>query len=133
MVCSTLHTMLAQVHWLREQVGELEREIVRWQRRSEPSQRLAMLPGVGPLSATALVAAIGDPTRVARAREFAASIGLVPWQHSTGGKARLLGISKHGDRYLRTLLVHGARALVWARERERRMSKEPPRTCVVNA
>ena len=128
MVCSTLHTMLTQIHWLHEQVRELERDIVRWHRRSEPSQRLAMLPGVGALSATALVAVIGDPTRFASAREFAASIGLVPRQHSTGGRARLLGISKHGDRYLRTLLVHGARALVWARERERRMSNEPSRT-----
>jgi transposase len=127
MICNTLQTVLTQVRWLHEQVRELEREIAHWHRRSEPSRRLGTLPGVGPLSATALVAVIGDPARFGSAREFAASIGLVPRQHSTGGKARLLGISKHGDRYLRTLLAHGARAVVWAHDRERRLGKASAR------
>ena len=73
-------------------------------------QRLSTIPGIGPLTATALVAAVSDATHFTNGRQFAAWVGLVPRQHSTGGKARLLGISKRGDVYLRKLLVHGARA-----------------------
>jgi transposase len=73
-------------------------------------QRLQTIPGIGPVSATALVAAIGDVTQFKNGRQLAAWLGLVPREHSTGGKPRLLGISKRGDRYLRKLLVHGARA-----------------------
>jgi transposase len=72
-------------------------------------QRLQTIPGVGPLSATALVAAVSDATQFKNGRQFVAWLGLVPREHSTGGKARLLGISKRGDVYLRKLLVHGAR------------------------
>ena len=68
------------------------------------------IPGIGVLNATALVAAIGDGTTFARARDLGAWLGLVPRQHTTGGKPRLLGISKRGNKYLRTLLIHGARA-----------------------
>jgi transposase len=73
-------------------------------------QRLQTIPGIGPLSATALIAAIGDVTQFKNGRQLAAWLGLVPREHSTGGTPRLLGISKRGDRYLRKLLVHGARA-----------------------
>jgi transposase len=73
-------------------------------------QRLGTSPGIGPLTATALVAAVSAASHCKNGRQFAAWVGLVPRQHSTGGKARLLGISKRGDVYLRTLLVHGARA-----------------------
>jgi transposase len=73
-------------------------------------QRLQTIPGIGPVSATALIAAIGDVTQFKNGRQRAAWLGLVPREHSTGGKPRLLGISKRGDRYLRKLLVHGARA-----------------------
>jgi transposase len=73
-------------------------------------QRLETIPGMGPLTATALVAAVSDTSAFKNGRQFAAWLGLVPRQHSTGGKARLLGISKRGDVYLRKLLVHGARA-----------------------
>jgi transposase len=73
-------------------------------------QRLQTIPGIGSVSATALVAAIGDVTQFKNGRQLAAWLGLVPREHSTGGKPRLLGISKRGDRYLRKLLVHGARA-----------------------
>jgi transposase len=73
-------------------------------------QRLQTIPGIGPVSATALIAAIGDATQFKNGRQLAAWLGLVPKEHSTGGKPRLLGISKHGDVYLRTLLIHGARA-----------------------
>jgi len=73
-------------------------------------QRLQTIPGIGPISATAILAAISDATQFNNGRQFAAWLGLVPREHSTGGKPRLLGISKRGDRYLRTLFVHGARA-----------------------
>jgi transposase len=73
-------------------------------------QRLQTIPGIGPLSATALIAAIGDVAQFKNGRQLAAWMGLVPREHSTGGKPRLLGISKRGDVYLRKLLVHGARA-----------------------
>jgi transposase len=75
-------------------------------------QRLRQIPGVGPLVATATVAAIGNGTAFHKGREFAAWLGLVPRQHSTGGKAKLLGISKRGNRYLRRMFVHGARAVL---------------------
>ena len=80
------------------------------------SQRLLTIPGIGPITATALIAAVGDVGVFTNGRQFAAWLGLVPKQHSTGGQTRLLGISKRGDRYLRKLLIHGARAtLRWAR------------------
>ena len=72
-------------------------------------RRLQTIPGIGPVTATALVAAIGEATQFKNGRQLAAWLGLVPREHSTGGKPRLLGISKRGDVYLRTLLVHGAR------------------------
>ena len=73
-------------------------------------QRFETIPGIGPLTATAMVAAVSDVTHFQNGRQFAAWIGLVPRQHSTGGKPRLLGMSKRGAVYLRTLLIHGARA-----------------------
>lgn len=80
------------------------------------SQRLLTIPGIGPITATALIAAVGDVGVFTNGRQFAAWLGLVPKQHSTGGQTRLLGISKRGDSYLRKLLIHGARAtLRWAR------------------
>jgi transposase len=75
-------------------------------------QRLRQIPGVGPLVATATVAAIGNGAAFRKGREFAAWLGLVPRQHSTGGKARLLGISKRGSIYLRRMFIHGARAML---------------------
>ena len=80
-------------------------------------QRLLSIPGVGLLSATALVAAIGDINVFKSGRELAAWLGLVPRQHSTGGKPTLLGISKRGDTYLRTLLIHGGRTVVRVADR----------------
>lgn len=79
--------------------------------RAEPAcRRLEAIPGIGPLTSTALVAAVGDAAEFNNGRELAAWLGLTPRQHSTGGRPRLLGISKRGDRYLRCLLIHGARA-----------------------
>jgi transposase len=74
--------------------------------------RLQQLRGVGPMIATALVAAVGDATQFTNGRQLAASLGLTPRQHSSGGKERLLGISKRGDAYLRTLMIHGARSAI---------------------
>ena len=80
------------------------------------SQRLLSIPGIGPITATALIAVLGEVGGCTNSRQFAAWLGLVPKQHSTGGQTRLLGIRKRGDRYLRKLLLHGARAtLRWAR------------------
>jgi transposase len=92
---------------------------------NEPSAvRLQQLRGVGPMIATALVVALGDARQFANGRQFAASLGLTPRQHSSGGKDRLLGISKRGDTYLRTLMVHGARsALRTAKSKEDRLSQ----------
>jgi transposase len=87
-------------------------------------QRLMTIPGIGPLTATALVAAVNDATHVKNGRQLAAWLGLVPRQHSTGGKPHLLGISTRGDRYLRKLLVHGARAtLRWTKLKHDRRSQ----------
>jgi transposase len=86
---------------------------------SDPAcQRLRQIPGIGPLVATAIVAAIGNGAAFQKGREFASWVGLVPRQHSTGGKARLFGISKRGNSYLRKILVHGARSAVLRVERE---------------
>ena len=97
---------------LDERVREMEQRVQHVYKTLESCQRLAEVPGIGPLTATALVAAVGDARAFRRGREMAAWLGLVPRQHSTGGRPRLLGISKRGDRYLRTLLIHGARAVI---------------------
>jgi transposase len=87
-------------------------------------QRLMTIPGIGPFSATALVAAISDASALKNGRQFAAWRGLVPRQHSTGGKERLLGMSKRGESYLRKLLVHGARATIrWVGRKTDRRSR----------
>lgn len=97
---------------LDRQVKELEVQIQIWHRNSVDSKKLAQIPGIGPISASALVASIGDAKNFKDGRQLAAWLGLVPRQHSTGGKPTLLGISKRGDCYLRTLLIHGARSVV---------------------
>lgn len=94
------------------QTQELSLQIERWHQASEASKRLAEIPGIGPITATALVATVGDAGNFKNGRQLAAWLGLVPRQHSSGGKPTLLGISKRGDTYLRTLLIHGARAVV---------------------
>ena len=97
---------------LDKQVDELERQIKQWHRDNEASRKLAEIPGIGPITASALVASVGDAKTFRNARQMAAWLGLVPRQHSTGGKSTLLGISKRGDTYLRTLLIHGARSVI---------------------
>lgn len=97
---------------LDERILALEKKLVTLSAAHEDCQRLLTIPGVGLLTATALVAAIGDISVFKNSRELAAWLGLVPKQHSTGGKQTLLGISKRGDSYLRTLLIHGGRSVV---------------------
>jgi len=105
---------------LHRQVGELELQIQLWHRQHEASCRLAQIPGIGPLTASALVASIGSGTQFNSGRELAAWLGLVPRQHSSGDKVRLGAISKRGDAYLRRLLIHGARTVVrWQRPEAR--------------
>jgi transposase len=113
-----MQRMLDHLKSLDQQVGELERQIRTWHRSSALSCKLEKVPGIGPITATALVASIGDAKQFANGRQLAAWLGLVPRQHSTGGKSNLLGISKRGDCYLRTLLIHGARAVILATERK---------------
>jgi transposase len=103
---------------LDRQVRELEAQIQAWHRESAASRKLAGIPGIGPLTASALVASIGDAGQFENGRQLAAWLGLVPRQHSSGGKQTLLGISKRGDSYLRTLLIHGARAVIRVAERK---------------
>jgi len=108
---------IQQIRALSEQIKTLERQIGAWQRRAEDCQRIAAIPGVGLLTATAAVATMGDAHAFRSGREFAAFVGLVPRQSGTGGRVKLLGISKRGDRYLRTLLIHGARTVLsWQRQ-----------------
>lgn len=114
--------LFSQLQAFDRQIEELEQQIRQWHRANEASQRLEQVPGIGPLTASALVASIGDVRAFQNGRQLAAWLGLVPRQHSTGGKAQLLGISKRGDVYLRTLLIHGARAVLRHTEAKRRKS-----------
>jgi len=107
-----LHRLLEQLKALDQQVAELKGEIVTWHLHNEDSRRLEHIGGFGPLTASALVASLGNARSFKNGRQVAAWLGLVPRQDSSGGKTRLLGISKHGDVYLRTLLIHGARAVL---------------------
>jgi transposase len=93
-------------------VGELEAQIQLWHRENAASRKLAEIPGLGPITASAIVATVGDAREFKNGRQLAAWLGLVPRQHSSGEKQNLLGISKRGDTYLRTLLIHGARAVI---------------------
>lgn len=111
---SRIRRLLAEMReeWsdLDRRIEALDREFVELARDGAAARRLTSIPGIGTLNATALVAAVGDGATFARARDLGAWLGLVPRQHTTGGKPRLLGISKRGNKYLRTLLIHGARA-----------------------
>jgi len=108
---------VGQIRTLSAQIKALEQHIGAWQLSSEQCQRVLAIPGVGPLTATAAVATVGDAKSFRSGREFAAYLGLVPRQAGTGGRVKLLGISKRGDRYLRTLLVHGARTVLASQRR----------------
>ena len=94
------------------QAKELEAQIQQWHRENAASRKLAEIPGLGPITASAIVATVGDAREFKNGRQLAAWMGLVPRQNSSGGKQTLLGISKRGDTYLRTLMIHGARAVI---------------------
>ena len=100
------------------QVDELEREINLWHRQNEASRKLADIPGIGPITASAIVATVGKAQEFKNGRQLAAWMGLVPRQSSSGGKQNLLGISKRGDTYLRTLMIHGARSVIYHAEKK---------------
>jgi len=100
------------------QARELEAQIQQWHRENASSRKLAEIPGLGPITASAIVATVGDAREFKNARQLAAWMGLVPKQNSSGGKQNLLGISKRGDTYLRTLMIHGARAVIRFAERK---------------
>lgn len=109
-VAEALRDQWKRIGDLAEKMADIERKLQSWLKTNPDASRLMAIPGVGILTATAAVANMGDAHRFKSGRQFSASLGLVPAQTGTGGKVRLLGISKRGDTYLRTLLIHGARS-----------------------
>ena len=120
-----IQRLLDHLQELDRQVGELEVQIKTAHRDSEVSRKLEKIPGIGPLTASALLATLGNAKSFDSGRQLAAWIGLVPAQSSSGGKTTLLGISKRGDTYLRTLLIHGARSVIYALQRKQDRSANP--------
>jgi len=126
---------------IETKITALDREILAQHKADKDSQRVASIPGIGPMTASALVAAIGDPKRFKTGRDFAAWLGLVPSQHSSGGKTQLGSITKMGDRYLRSLLVLGATGTLrrqtagsgpWAKALLDRMSARQATVAIAN-
>ncbi len=103
-----LEVLATQIEQLEVSVAAIEKQLMAWHKSNPVSQRLATIPGIGPIIATAIAATVTEPSGFCSGREFAAWLGLVPRQNSTGGKVRLGGISKRGNRYLRRLLINGA-------------------------
>ena len=109
---------------LDQRLTALDNEIIALAQQDPVAQRLQQLRGVGPLTATALIAAVGNAEQFRNGRQIAACLGLTPGQHSSGAKDRMLGITKRGDAYLRTLLIHGARSVIrTARDKDDRLSQ----------
>lgn len=139
-----LYELYDELVHLDVRVEAIEQMLLRLSVRNEDCQRLLTIPGVGLLTATAMVAAIGDIRVFKNGRELAAWLGLVPRQHSTGGRPTLMGISKRGDNYLRTLMIHGGRTVVrvahkyqdrrnrWVNEIEQRRGKNISAVAVAN-
>jgi transposase len=118
------HDLLVQLQTKEQQVAEYDVRIQQLCRDTPQANRLQQTPGIGPLTATAFVAAFGNASHYASGRKLAACLGLVPREHSSGGKQQLLGISKRGNVYLRTLLIHGARTLLrYADKKTDRLSR----------
>ena len=136
MLIDTLRERWAELTRLDEQIATIERRLKAWMKQDNACAAIADIPGVGLLTATAAVATMGDAKAFRSGREFAAYIGLVPKQSGSGGRVNLLGISKRGDVYLRTLLIHGARAvLTHAKEPrpwlEQIRKRRPPNVVIV--
>lgn len=108
----TLRDQWNEVARLDERIARIEASLMNWLRQDRAAKAISAIPGVGLLTATAAVAAMGQARAFRSGREFAAWIGLIPGQTGSGGKVRLLGMSKRGDTYLRTLLIHGARSVI---------------------
>jgi len=118
-----LHGLSNDLVYLYDRIARLDQDIREIANSDPMAVRLQQLRGVGPLIATALIAAVGDGRQFAKGRQMAAALGLTPKQHSSGGKDKLLGISKRGDAYLRTILIQGARAAIYkAKMRDDRLS-----------
>jgi transposase len=107
-----LQVLANQIEQIEAAIAALERQLLAWHKTNAVSQRLASIPGIGPIIATAIATTVADPNVFRSGREFAAWLGLVPRQNSTGGKPRLGGITKRGNRYLRRLLINGASAIL---------------------
>lgn len=107
-----LHGLIDQMRKVDAEIKKVEADIVAWHRGNEASRRLATIPGIGPITASAIAAAVPDASLFRSGRQFAAWLGLTPKAHSSGGKDRLGGISKQGDGYIRRLLVIGATAVI---------------------
>jgi transposase len=118
--CLLVQDLMTHLKELDRRVAEFEDQIITWHRENEGSRKLAKVPGIGPITASAIAATVGDARSFENGRQMAAWLGLVPRQHSSGGKNVLLGISKRGDTYLRTLLIHGARSVVYAAQRKKK-------------
>jgi transposase len=136
-----LRVLQETLEHLQQQVDQLDGEIQRWHGETAASQRLARIPGIGALGASALVATVGQAKSFGNGRQVSAWLGIVPKQASSGGKPSLLGISKRGDSYIRTLLIHGARSVLRQVERHperadpwlREMLKRRPKNVVAVA
>jgi transposase len=136
MLFAAIKEQLDRICRLDDDVNRLEKRMAAWKKQDESCKAVAEIPGIGLLTATALVATVGNAKAFRSGREFAAFVGLVPRQSGTGGKIRLGAISKRGDPYLRTLLIHGARAVLWgAKEKgawvESLAQRRPPNVAVV--
>ncbi len=112
LVIDAIRDQLRRIETLDRDIAGIEKKLLLWKKQDESSRKLMEIPGVGLLTATAAVATMGDARVFKSGREFAAFLGLVPRQSGTGGRVKLLGISKRGDVYLRTLLIHGARSVI---------------------
>ena len=123
--CSCLGQQLQE---LQLKIGEVERALHGWHRSNEVSRRLETIPGISPITASALAVTVTDPTLFRSGRHLAAWLGLVPRQNSSGGKERLGGISKQGDRYIRRLLISGADAVLQYAKRGRPASYSDARS-----
>jgi transposase len=122
MALTTFRDLVAQLDGTETRLDTYDRRLEEAARADERARRLMVVPGIGKVTATAILAAVSDAHDFGSGRDFSANLGLVPHEHSSGGKQRLYGITKRGDRYLRTLLIHGARsALRWAEKKDDRV------------
>lgn len=112
LACKALHGLIDRIRALTKEIDKIEEQILAWHKSSAASRRLATIPGIGPITASAIMAAMPDATLFSSGRSFAAWLGLPPRSHSSGGKENLVGISKQGDGYIRRLLVIGATAVI---------------------